>query len=316
MTGSESLTFDVVVHAGTALSTVVVFRKDIGRIIAGLLEFRWNDETWFASYIVISMIPAAIIGLAFEDQITALFEGQLLLVGAMLVLTGILLFLADRAKETTKSVFALDAFVIGLAQAIAILPGVSRSGATISTSVLLGVDLQGSALLIPNGAAYYSWENLVGYKKDIAGQAAGVEVDVTTLLLGLAAAFISGVFACNWMIALVRHTKLKYWLLFQHCCHRHAEPIHGFDRRGYRFWHYWSMSIRVDQLQAVAKIKYALQKLRERKRESGSYGYPRSFGHRFTYCCVGKKTKEISDFMVAQGICGAYKARCDYLLMI
>jgi undecaprenyl-diphosphatase len=212
MTGSESLTFDVVVHAGTALSTVVVFRKDIGRIIAGLLEFRWNDETKFASYILISMIPAAFIGLAFEDQITALFEGQLLLVGAMLVLTGILLFLADRAKETTKSVFGLDAFVIGLAQAIAILPGVSRSGATISTSVLLGVDRRKAArfsflMVLP----IILGKTLLDTKDIIAGQAAGVEVDVTTLLLGLAAAFISGVFACNWMIALVRRAKLKYF---------------------------------------------------------------------------------------------------------
>ena len=212
MTGSESLTFDVVVHAGTALSTVVVFRKDIGRIIAGLLEFRWNDETWFASYILISMIPTAIIGLAFEDQITALFEGQLLLVGAMLVLTGILLFLADRAKETTKSVFALDAFVIGLAQAIAILPGVSRSGATISTSVLLGVDRHKAArfsflMVLP----IILGKTLLDTKDIIAGQAAGVEVDVTTLLLGLAAAFISGVLACNWMITLVRRAKLKYF---------------------------------------------------------------------------------------------------------
>jgi undecaprenyl-diphosphatase len=212
MTGSESLTFDVVVHAGTALSTVVVFRKDIGRIIAGLLEFRWNDETKFASYILISMIPAAFIGLAFEDQITALFEGQLLLVGAMLVLTGILLFLADRAKETTKSVFGLDAFVIGLAQAIAILPGVSRSGATISTSVLLGIDRRKAArfsflMVLP----IILGKTLLDTKDIIAGQAAGVEVDVTTLLLGLAAAFVSGVFACNWMITLVRRAKLKYF---------------------------------------------------------------------------------------------------------
>ncbi|MCH1400915.1 MAG: undecaprenyl-diphosphate phosphatase [Schleiferiaceae bacterium] len=212
MSGGESLTFDVVVHAGTALSTIVVFRKDIGRLIAGLLEFKWNDETKFTSYIIVSMIPAAFIGLAFEDQIASLFEGQLLLVGAMLVLTGILLFLADRSKETTKSVFALDAFVVGLAQAIAILPGVSRSGATISTSVLLGIDRSKAAqfsflMVLP----IILGKTLLDTKDIIAGQAAGADVEITSLMLGLLAAFVSGVFACKWMIALVRRAKLKYF---------------------------------------------------------------------------------------------------------
>ncbi len=212
MTGEESLTFDVVVHAGTALSTIVVFRKDIGRILAGMLEFRWNKETKFAFYILISMIPAAFIGLVFEDQIAALFDGQLLLVGAMLTLTGILLFLADRARETSKSVHGLDAIVIGLAQAIAILPGVSRSGATISTSVLLGVDREKAArfsflMVLP----IILGKTLLDTKDIIAGQAMGIEVDVTSLLLGLVAAFVSGVFACNWMISLVRRAELKYF---------------------------------------------------------------------------------------------------------
>jgi undecaprenyl-diphosphatase len=212
MTGEESLTFDVVVHAGTALSTIVVFRRDIGRILAGLLEFRWNNETKFAFYILISMIPAAFIGLVFEDQIAALFDGQLLLVGAMLTLTGILLFLADRARETSKSVHGLDAIVIGLAQAIAILPGVSRSGATISTSVLLGVDREKAArfsflMVLP----IILGKTLLDTKDIIAGQAMGIEVDVTSLLLGLVAAFVSGVFACNWMISLVRRAELKYF---------------------------------------------------------------------------------------------------------
>jgi undecaprenyl-diphosphatase len=212
MTGEESLTFDVVVHAGTALSTIVVFRRDIGQILAGLLEFRWNKETKFAFYILISMIPAAFIGLVFEDQIAALFDGQLLLVGAMLTLTGILLFLADRARETSKSVHGLDAIVIGLAQAIAILPGVSRSGATISTSVLLGVDREKAArfsflMVLP----IILGKTLLDTKDIIAGQAMGIEVDVTSLLLGLVAAFVSGVFACNWMISLVRRAELKYF---------------------------------------------------------------------------------------------------------
>ena len=97
LSGNESLTFDVVVHLGTALSTIVVFRKEIGEIVAGLLKFEWNDETKFASFILLSMVPAGFIGLGFEDEISTLFEGQLLLIAAALTVTGLLLFLVDRA---------------------------------------------------------------------------------------------------------------------------------------------------------------------------------------------------------------------------
>ena len=125
LSGKESLTFDVVVHAGTALSTIVVFRKDIGKIVNGLLKFSWNDETKFALFILVSMVPEGIIGLAFEEQISALFEGQLLLIGATLTITGLLLFMADRARDTNKELNWVDALIVGLAQAVAILPGIS-----------------------------------------------------------------------------------------------------------------------------------------------------------------------------------------------
>ena len=137
---SDPLLFSVVVHAATALSTVVIFRKDIINIIKGLFKFKWNDETKFVFLVIVSMIPAAIVGLFFEDKIEDFFSGNILLVGIMLLLTGGLLFMADRAKNTTKSVKFFDAILIGISQAIAILPGISRSGATISTSVLLGID--------------------------------------------------------------------------------------------------------------------------------------------------------------------------------
>lgn len=137
---SDPLMFSVVVHAATALSTVVIFRKDIIEIIKGLFKFKWNEETKFVFLIVISMIPAAFVGLFFEDQIEEFFSGNILLVGLMLLLTGGLLFMADRAKNTTKSVGFVQSIVIGISQAIAILPGISRSGATISTSVILGID--------------------------------------------------------------------------------------------------------------------------------------------------------------------------------
>ncbi|MEX2595655.1 MAG: undecaprenyl-diphosphate phosphatase, partial [Salibacteraceae bacterium] len=138
--GSDSLTFDVMVHAGTALSTILVFRKDILSILQGMLTFKWNDEWKFAMMVVVSMIPAASVGLFFQDELETLFQGQVLLVGAMLIITGLLLFLADRAKNTHKSVGFPEAIMIGIAQSIAILPGISRAGSTISTSVLLGID--------------------------------------------------------------------------------------------------------------------------------------------------------------------------------
>src|SRR5690606_4450924 len=131
----ESLLFTVVLHFATALSTMVVFRKDIFNIIKGALKFKWNDDLQFILKIAVSMIPAVIVGLFFEEQLEALFGNNILLVGCMLLITAILLFFADKAKNTNKNVSFKNAFVIGISQAIAMLPGISRSGATISTSV-------------------------------------------------------------------------------------------------------------------------------------------------------------------------------------
>ena len=133
----ESLLFTVVLHFATAVSTIVIFRKEILEIFRGLLQFKWNEESQFSVKIILSMLPAAVVGVLFNDQIEALFSKQILLVGAMLIITGLLLFLADRAKHTDRKVSFTNAFLIGIAQAIAILPGISRSGATISSSVLL-----------------------------------------------------------------------------------------------------------------------------------------------------------------------------------
>lgn len=215
LSGQESLTFDVVVHAGTALSTIVVFRKDIGKLVAGLLKFKWNDETKFSLFILISMVPAGIIGLAFEEEISALFEGQLLLIGATLGVTGLLLFLADRAKSTGKEVSGLEALLIGIAQAIAILPGISRSGATISTSVLLGIDREKAAkfsflMVLP----IILGKALLDTKDIVSGEALGAEVSTMALIMGLLAAFVSGIVACNWMIALVKRAQLKYFSFY------------------------------------------------------------------------------------------------------
>jgi len=138
--GKESLLFTVVLHFATALSTVIVFRKDIAEILKGLLKFQWNEETKFLTKIMLSTLPAAFVGLFFEEEMEQLFGGKILFVGVMLIITAVLLWLADKSKSTNKSVSFKNSAIIGVAQAVAILPGISRSGATIATSVLLGND--------------------------------------------------------------------------------------------------------------------------------------------------------------------------------
>lgn len=208
----ESLLFTVVVHAATALATIVVFRKDIVLILKGLITPEFNDEKRFSLKIVISMIPAAIVGVLFNDLIESFFSGQLLLVGAMLLVTGVLLFLADRAKNTTKKVGYWDSLIIGISQAIAILPGISRSGATIATSVLLGVDRA--------RAARFSFLMVIPLilgkmAKDILDGGLAVSSDQgLALILGFIAAFGSGILACQWMIALVKRSKLIYFSIY------------------------------------------------------------------------------------------------------
>ncbi|RZN82293.1 MAG: undecaprenyl-diphosphate phosphatase [Winogradskyella sp.] len=208
----ESLLFTVVLHFATALSTIVVFRKDILSLLKGIFKFQWNEDLQFAAKIAVSMIPAVIVGLFFEEQLEALFGGNILLVGCMLIVTAILLFLADKAKDTKKKVSFSNAFVIGVSQAIAMLPGISRSGATISTSVLLGND--------KTKAARFSFLMVVPLifgkiAKDIVGGELTYDAaNFTTLGVGFIAAFVAGLFACTWMIALVKKSKLSYFAFY------------------------------------------------------------------------------------------------------
>ena len=205
----ESLMFTVVLHFATALSTIVVFRKDIIELIKGLFKFHWNEETQFSVKIILSMLPAVFVGLVFEEELESLFGGNVILVGFMLIVTGLLLFLAGRAKHTGKSVSWKDAIIIGVSQAIAILPGVSRSGATISTSVLLGNDR--------TKAARFSFLMVVPLilgkiAKDVMSGDLNMESSNSLpLLFGFIAAFITGLIACTWMISIVKKAKLHYF---------------------------------------------------------------------------------------------------------
>ena len=209
LSGGSSMMMTVVLHFATALSTVVVFRKDILKIFRGLLQFKLNDDFLFSIKIILSMIPAAIVGVLYDDIIEGFFGGQVLLVGLMLIVTGLLLFLADRAKNTVKDVSTKNAVIIGLAQAIAILPGISRSGATIGTSVLLGVDRE--------KAARFSFLMVVPLifgkmAKDLfSSEFTTDDVSMTVISAGFIAAFITGIIACTWMISLVKKSKLSYF---------------------------------------------------------------------------------------------------------
>ena len=203
----------VVLHAATALATIIVFRKDIIAILQGLLKKEGQEHKQFSIYVILSMIPAAIVGVFFDDLLETLFEGQLVLVCAMLLLTGALLLFAEKAKiESTEQLTWGKAIIIGLAQAVAILPGVSRSGATIATSILLKVDRA--------QAARFSFLMVVPLilgkmAKDILdGKMHMSDELMIPFIAGFLAALLSGIIACQWMIAIVKKSKLSYFAYY------------------------------------------------------------------------------------------------------
>lgn len=208
----ESLLFTVVLHFATALSTLIVFRKDIGGILKGLFRFKWNEETRFSAKIIISMVPAALTGFFLEDFLEAFFDSAIVFVGIMLIVTAVLLYLADMAKTTDKGVSYRSAFFIGIAQAIAILPGISRSGATISAAVLLGMDKTKSArfsflMVVPLILGKMAQDLF-------SSEVAFVGEQTIAMGFGFLAAFVAGLAACTWMINLVRQSKLSYFAIY------------------------------------------------------------------------------------------------------
>lgn len=213
--GEENLTFAVAVHAATVCSTIVVLRKEIWDLLQGLFRFAWNEETMYIAKIVLSMIPVAIVGVFFKDQVEALFGSGLLVVGVSLLLTACLLAFAYYARPRTKTTISFrDAFVIGIAQACAVLPGLSRSGSTIATGILLGNNKEKVAkfsflmVLVPIlGEAFLDL-----LKGDFTqGESA---ISMLSLTVGFLAAFISGFLACSWMLNLVKKGKLIWFAIY------------------------------------------------------------------------------------------------------
>ena len=209
---SESLLMTVILHFATACSTIVIFKDDIKELILGLITFEKNDSFWFSVKILISMIPAALIGFFLEAEIEFLFSGDLLVVGSMLILTGFLLFMADKAKPSEKKINIKSSIIIGISQAIAIIPGISRSGATISTAVLLGIDKENAAKF-----SFLMVVPLIFGKvlKDLtSSEVLASNNEILSLIFGFVFAFITGILACKWMIKLVKNSKLKYFSIY------------------------------------------------------------------------------------------------------
>lgn len=211
--GHNNLLFTVVVHGATVLSTLVVFRKDIVALILGLFSFKWNNETRYIAQLLVSAVPVAILGLFFMDKVETLFTGDLVFVGYMLLVTAILLAFTHFAKKNEKEIKFRDAIVIGIAQALAVLPGISRSGSTIATGLLLGKKKDDIArfsflmVLLP-----VIMVNILDlFSSEIIDN---ISIDILPLTVGFITAFVSGLLACRWMISVVKRGKLIYFAIY------------------------------------------------------------------------------------------------------
>ncbi|MGM9719127.1 MAG: undecaprenyl-diphosphate phosphatase [Prevotella sp.] len=214
--GEENLAFTVAVHVATVLSTLVILWKEIDWIFRGLFKCEMNDETRYVINIIISMIPVGIVGVFFKDTVEEIFGSGLVIVGCMLLVTAVLLTFSYFAKPRQKSTIGWrDALIIGIAQACAVMPGLSRSGSTIATGLLLGNKKETLAqfsflMVIPPILG----EALLDVIKAVKGEEAFGGIDILPLTVGFLAAFVSGCLACKWMINIVKKGKLIYFGIY------------------------------------------------------------------------------------------------------
>ncbi len=221
--GEENLTFAVVVHTATVLSTLVILWKEVAQLFKGTFTtLKWNEDKNYVSMILVSMIPVFVVGMFLKDQVEGFFGSGLLLVGICLCITAILLYLSEwlskRHAGVGHEVGYKDAIIIGLAQAVAVLPGLSRSGTTIATGLLCGVKKESVTkfsflmVLIPIlGEAFLELLDL------LTGELSANAIGVLPLVVGFLAAFASGCFACRFMINIVRRQKLIYFAIYCLC---------------------------------------------------------------------------------------------------
>lgn len=209
-----SIYFTIAVHGATVLSTIVVFWKEIKTLFVKALRFEWNDETQYIAKIAISMIPVGIVGVFFKDDVKSLFTSDnIVFVGSMLLITATFLAFTFFKKSGKREVTFFDAFIIGIAQSLAVVPGISRSGATIATGLLIGNNKETIAkfsflmVLIP-----ILGENILDVFSGEMTSSQGL--GTTPLIVGFIAAFLSGLLACKWMINLVKKGKLIYFAVY------------------------------------------------------------------------------------------------------
>lgn len=218
VTGDDNLIFDVVVHVATVLATLVILFKEVVWLLIGVCKLKWNDEMRYAVNILVSMIPVGIVGVVFKDYVEEIFGSGLLIVGICLLITAALLAFSSYYKPRQKeNIGMVDAFIIGIAQALAVLPGLSRSGSTIATGLLLGNNkaklaqfsflmvippIMGEALLDVVKAMKHGSDAVVG------------DISTTAIIVGFLAAFISGCAACQWMVNIVKKGKLIYFAYY------------------------------------------------------------------------------------------------------
>ena len=214
--GEENLAFTVLVHVATVCSTLVVLWSEIDWILKGLFKCKLNDETKYVLNILVSMIPVGVVGLFFKDYVEDVFGSGLLIVGCMLLVTALLLIFSFYAKPRQKSRISWkDAFIIGVAQACAVMPGLSRSGSTIATGLLLGNKKESLAqfsflMVIPPILG----EALLDVMKMVKGEDVTGSIGSLPLLVGFLAAFVAGCVACKWMVSIVKRGKLVYFGIY------------------------------------------------------------------------------------------------------
>jgi len=212
---SENLSFTIVVHGATVLSTIIVFKNELLKLIKTFFTFNWKtEENKYIWKIILSMIPVGFVGLFMKDSIESLFTGDLLLVGSMLLITSLLLFISYYVKKGNKEISFASALIIGIAQAIAVIPGISRSGSTIATGLILGVKREEVTkfsflmVIIP-----ILGENILQLFKGSLNQQSDT-MGALPLLIGFIVAFITGLFACKWMLAIVNKGKLIWFAVY------------------------------------------------------------------------------------------------------
>ena len=209
---NNNILFTLILHLATSFSVMVVYWNDIKKIFKSVFSIKKDENTYFLSLILISIFPAGFVGFFFDEKISNLFDGNIILVGSMLLFTSIILFISDFKIKTTNKLDYLKSFFVWVSQSLAIIPGISRSGLTICSSILMGVNRELAAklsFLMVLPIIFGSFLKILIFDEIIFNQ----EI-ISSYVFGFLSAFISGIFACKWMIIVVKNSKMKYFSVY------------------------------------------------------------------------------------------------------